>query len=1092
MDTNPRIYYLCPWAAGPINGWSAWIDHAQRLAFNTIWVGDLSPRAPNPSHPWAVTCPGGIASELDQDGDPAIAFKIFIELAHDAGMHVWGEINPVFVSSDADVVAQHPEWIQRHPDGTASVPRLPSLPGSSEVIPAPKLATLLPGSPADASEFAEYWLHRFCALLNYGLDGLVFRCAARLPSEYWHRQIRLLKRYFPDAVFVADALGASWDKQAKIADSGFDFLLSSFCWWNLHDHWFFELEDRLGGCASTLAFPEMPGGARLASMNHISSSIVAEAKFRYGLAATIGGGVIMPMGYEFGSQNVLGNVTLSTEYEELEAKSYDLQDYVGGVNHTLDALPVQSAPARRISSYHSGALIFRRCQNTDVDWLLLVNPKPESEASVLTSSILTSIGARRIEDHTPKRSPVSFYPDGKIALEPLSFRFAALFDETPVQTEMLHGSLSEDSIGDRIVINNITPLVAEGLYPAKRNVGDRVVVEADIFCDGHGVLSAALSYRASDETDWRSIRMMPQGNDRWRAVMVPSRVGYYEFRIEAWQDAFLSWREECIKKRQAGQVVSLELAEGFALIDSAYKHANSLAKGRLEPIVKRLQHFKEEPDAFADEALSEATAETVSLVDITPYLAQSPIYRIVVDRPSARYASWYELFPRSLGGDAQQHGTFRDVIDHLSYIRHLGFDVLYMPPIHPIGETNRKGRNNTLNAYGLDPGSPWAIGNTLGGHTAIHPELGTLADFHELVTAAKSYGIEIALDFAIQCSPDHPWITEHPEWFAWRPDGSLKHAENPPKKYEDIVNVDFYSEDKLGLWRALRDVLAFWIDQGISIFRVDNPHTKPFPFWSWLIDDIKKRYPEVIFLSEAFTRPKIMHRLAQIGFTQSYTYFTWRHSKQELTDYILELSEGSGKEYLRPNFFVNTPDINPFFLQTGGRPAFMQRAALAATLSSLWGMYSGFELCEAEAVPGREEYQNSEKYEIKIRDFQRTGNIVSYIHKLNRIRHENPALHYFTNIRFHWAGNDAVLFYAKATEELDNILWCFVNLDPHHSQVTEVILPLSEYGLGDGMPIEAEDLFTGRRWSWYGAHQKIYLDPADNPILVARITPPAA
>ncbi len=424
-------------------------------------------------------------------------------------------------------------------------------------------------------------------------------------------------------------------------------------------------------------------------------------------------------------------------------------------------------------------------------------------------------------------------------------------------------------------------------------------------------------------------------------------------------------------------------------------------------------------------------------------------------------------------------------------MRDLGFDVLYFPPIHPIGTTNRKGRNNSLTAAPDDVGSVYAIGSPEGGHDAVHPQLGTIADFRRLVAAARDHGLEIALDFAIQCSPDHPWIKQHPEWFDWRPDGSLKHAENPPKKYEDIVNVDFYGHGQISLWQALRDVVLFWVEQGVTIFRVDNPHTKPLPFWRWFIAEVNGRHPDVIFLSEAFTRPKMMRALAKVGFQQSYTYFTWRNTKAELTTYMRELTSGDMAECYRPNFFVNTPDINPYYLQSSGRPGFVVRATLAATLSSSWGLYSGFELCEAAPLPGREEYLDSEKYELRARDWDAPGNIRDHIRKLNLARRDNRALQDFRNILLLNAWNDQVLAYARITPARDNAVMVLANLDPHNRQECDYEVPLWEFGLPDDAAIDAEDLIFGGRFTLHGKVHRIALDPAHNPVVVWRLVPPA-
>jgi starch synthase (maltosyl-transferring) len=636
---------------------------------------------------------------------------------------------------------------------------------------------------------------------------------------------------------------------------------------------------------------------------------------------------------------------------------------------------------------------------------------------------------------------------------------------------------------ERVVIEDVWPEVDGGRHPVKRVVGDIVEVWADIFCDGHEVLTACICWREARGRKWQEAPMEFVDNDRWRGTFTVDRNTRYVYTIEAWRDRFATWREDFLKKRDAGQDIALELLEGRELVHAAAGHAPRVFSAAVKAL-----------DAAGDDAQLESLLLDPVLLErmrASGPRANATRYRheleLVVDRPAARFSAWYEMFPRSASNDAHRHGTFDDMIARLPYVRELGFDVLYLPPIHPIGTTHRKGRNNALEAAPDDPGSPWAIGSPEGGHTAIHPELGTLEDFRRLVAAAQEHGIEIALDFAIQCSRDHPWIKEHPEWFDWRPDGTIKYAENPPKKYQDIVNVHFYRDALPSLWLALCDVVRFWIDQGVRIFRVDNPHTKPVPFWEWLIREIQDRDPEVIFLAEAFTRPKMMRKLAKAGFTQSYTYFTWRNTKAELIEYLTELTQDVPKEYMRPNFFVNTPDINPPILQTGGRAAFVTRAALAATLSSAWGIYSGFELCESAPIPGREEYIDSEKYQLKVRDFDAPGNIRDFIARLNRVRRENPALQELTNLRFHPAHDDHILFYGKTTSDRSNAVWIAVNLDPHHTHEADIELPLYTLGLDDHASVEVEDLLEGYRFQWRSKWQRLRLDPQVKPCAIWRV-----
>jgi starch synthase (maltosyl-transferring) len=546
-----------------------------------------------------------------------------------------------------------------------------------------------------------------------------------------------------------------------------------------------------------------------------------------------------------------------------------------------------------------------------------------------------------------------------------------------------------------------------------------------------------------------------------------------------------------MKKHDAGLNVGLELTEGRALIERTHEKARGADKRALGTLVEQLTALEDDHGRLLQTMLGEDVRQLMRHAGIrtnaSRYKAE---LEVLVDRPTAKFAAWYELFPRSQSGDPRRHGTFDDVIERLPYVQGMGFDVLYFTPIHPIGSKNRKGRNNTLTPAPDDPGSPYAIGSTDGGHDALHPELGTFDDFHRLVEAAHAHGLEIALDFAIQCAPDHPWIKEHPEWFDWRPDGTIKYAENPPKKYEDIVNVHFYRGALPSIWYALRDIVLFWIGHGVKIFRVDNPHTKPVPFWQWMIREVLDRHPDVIFLAEAFTRPKMMKQLAKVGFTQSYSYFTWRNTKQELIEYLTELTRDEPKEYMRPNFFANTPDINPVYLQTSGRAGFRARLVLAATLSTVYGIYSGFELCEGTPIPGKEEYLDSEKYEIKAWDHDRPGNIRGYVARLNQIRRDNPALHEFINLRFYNAWNDNILYYGKMTAAKDNIVLVAVNLDPHHGQAASFEVPLWELGLPDWADVAVEDLFTGQRFTWHGKVQQVWLDPNVDPCAIWRIVPP--
>ena len=639
-----------------------------------------------------------------------------------------------------------------------------------------------------------------------------------------------------------------------------------------------------------------------------------------------------------------------------------------------------------------------------------------------------------------------------------------------------------------IVIEHVRPAVDDGRHPVKRITGDRLTVTADIFKEGHDLLVASIRFRAAGEADWREAPLRPADNDGWVGAFPLEANTRYRYTVEAWTDAFGSWVEEMRRRLAGGQAdLTSELLEGAAMVRRAQEGARDADATALARALERLEAATSRDrrlDVLLDPDLRQVMARVQPRPDLTRHDRE---LEVVVDRPEAAFAAWYELFPRSQGRVPGRHGTFDDCIDRLPDIRRMGFDVVYLPPIHPIGRTARKGPDNTLAAGPGDPGSPWAIGGPEGGHTAVHPELGTLDDFRRLVKTAQGLGLEIAIDFAIQCSPDHPWVREHPEWFYRRPDGTIKYAENPPKKYQDIYPINFATPAWESLWDALLGVVRFWIDQGVRTFRVDNPHTKPLDFWAWLIREVQDRHPEVIFLSEAFTRPKVMRALAKAGFTQSYTYFTWRNFKEELTEYLEELTRSGMAEYFRGNFFVNTPDILPEVLQRGGPPAFRMRAVLAATLSSVWGIYSGFELCEAAALPGSEEYRASEKYEIRVRDWSAPGSIADYIARLNAIRRENPALHAMAGLRFYPADSPHVLFYGKLTPARDNVILVAVNLDPFATHDATLQIPLAEIGIAADETYELHELLGGDRRLVRGAAHSVTLDPRSAPAHVYRV-----
>ena len=635
-----------------------------------------------------------------------------------------------------------------------------------------------------------------------------------------------------------------------------------------------------------------------------------------------------------------------------------------------------------------------------------------------------------------------------------------------------------------IIIEKVDPEVDSGRYPIKREVGDRLEVSADIFKEGHDVLAAVLRYRTINETTWHEAAMSHVDNDRWSGHFDLQENTRYLYTIGAFTNTFESWRQEVTKKSQAGERIESELLEGRALVEGAAKRATGQDKARLNELLKQWRS-SDTQEAQLAVALSEELAQLVERhQERTAWTVYDRELKVGVDRVRARYGAWYEIFPRSQGTIPGKGSTFQECEQRLPAIKAMGFDVLYLTPVHPIGRTNRKGKNNSLTPTPTDPGSPYAIGNEQGGHDAVEPSLGTIADFDRFEKAVRAQGMELAMDFAINCSPDHPYVKEHPEWFAHRPDGTIKYAENPPKKYQDIYNVDFYCKDWFGLWNEMKRVILFWADHGVKIFRVDNPHTKPVAFWEWLIREVQDRHPDAIFLSEAFTRPKMMKVLAKAGFTQSYTYFTWRNFKQELTDYLIELSRSEMKEYFRPNFFTNTPDILPEILQQGGRPAFKFRLVLAATLSPSYGIYSGYEVCENRALPGKEEYLDSEKYEITVWDWDRPGHIVDYVTLLNRIRQENPALHELENLEFYESSNDQVLFYGKSTVDKKNSVLVAVNLSPFQSQDAHLRIPIAALGIKPDETYQLHNMITDQRDLMIGDSYILRLDPQVEPAAI--------
>jgi len=630
----------------------------------------------------------------------------------------------------------------------------------------------------------------------------------------------------------------------------------------------------------------------------------------------------------------------------------------------------------------------------------------------------------------------------------------------------------------RAVIEDVKPAINGGEFAIKKVIGETVKLTADVFGDGHDIVNAHLVYKHDSQKTWKKVPMTALVNDLWEVEFEVKKIGFYTYKLEAWVDYALNWQHEIKRKIQDDQHVSSELHDGVKYLDAikAKKHQKFLADA------KKLFENKRSYKKAIEVAQSDELKRIFEEYPYQTFVTASRDFRVKVDRERAGFSTWYEFFPRSAGESVHKHGTFKDCIKRLPHVAQMGFDVLYFPPIHPIGEKNRKGKNNATEAEKGDVGSPWAIGSKLGGHKDIHPELGTMKDFKELVKSAKDLGIEIALDFALQCAPDHPYVKDNPQWFKWRPDGTVQYAENPPKKYQDIIPINFECEDWENLWNELQSIVFHWVDTGVRIFRVDNPHTKPYRFWRWLIANVHEKYPEVIFLSEAFTRPKVMNRLAKVGFTHSYTYFTWRNNKYELEEYMDQLVNEESRHYFRPNFWPNTPDILPNELQQPNEAAFIQRFFLAATLSGNYGMYGpAYENMHFQAVPGKEEYWDSEKYEVKNHVWDTRGKLKQVIKMVNEARKAHPALQDTFNYQKCAVDNDRIMAYYKGDKAANDHFLCVVNMDTYYTQAGWVQVPITDLGIADGEAYVVQDLITEVSYTWRGEFNFVELNPHGLP-----------
>jgi starch synthase (maltosyl-transferring) len=1076
-----RFYYLHPLLAGPIDRWPDHLDRIEAMGFNAVVIAP--PFLPGVSGDLFLTADHDRLDARLGTGDAITALARFAEEANSRQLRPVLDVVVDQVAAEATLSNGASNWYHTDTDDELPDPRRP--PRQRGVA---KLR-----ADADLHGLTEWWAKRLIEWANAGVAG--FRCVrpSPLPATAWRDLIAIVRTGRSDRRFMAWTLGLEFPELAALTGCGFDLVASSSRAWDYRAGGFAEAVDGLIQIAPLITMPEAPFDRRLGHAFADPDRARRAADRALAFTTAYGAGWLIPMGFEFGARRNMDPARDRPEdFVRLVAEApFSLTAEISAANARSTASGTDTLGSVRCLSppgAPAAALLLADGAKGNLDKrskLVVVNASLDDPVRIPVAPLLTASGlGGAMLDAGIDNAAIG--PDGAITIGPGDVRILRAVATVPIVSSA--PGVMEAVAAPRIAIEAVHPSVDDGRFPAKRLVGEVVDVSADLVSDGHERLTAALLWRAEDEPDWHEIPMAPIGNDRWMGRFPLARLGRHVFTVLGWKDHFGNFAEELEKKHAAAVPVDLELAEGYRLVADIAERADGAVASALVQLAKTLK--KADARERRRLLLSPQTADLMASARIRPHAYRHPVsFPVEAERRAAGFGSWYELFPRSQSGDGARHGTFDDVIARLPAIQAMGFDVLYLPPIHPIGRINRKGRDNSPKAEPGDPGSPYAIGGAEGGHDAINPDLGTLADFRRLRDAAAEHRLELALDFAVQCAPDHPWLREHPDWFNWRPDGSIRYAENPPKKYEDIVNVDFYAASAVpSLWLALRDIVLFWTGQGVRLFRVDNPHTKPLPFWEWLIADIRARFPEAVFLAEAFTRPNLMYRLGKIGFSQSYTYFTWRNTKAELTEYLTELTT-TAREFLRPHFFVNTPDINPVFLQTSGRPGFLIRAALAATLSGLFGVYSGFELCEARALPGREEYFASEKYEIRAWNWDAPGNIIAEITRLNHIRRANPALQTHLGISFHNADNDQVLCYSKATTDLQNVVLVAVNLDPHYPQECDIEVPLWLWGLSDTAAVAVEDLMDGHTFTWNGKVQHIRLDPGALPFGIWRIRP---
>jgi len=1080
------IYYVHPLLAGEVGGWKGHLERVKLMEFSHVCVGSIF--APIPGADIFLVDDYEKSNPDIDAADADTTVRHIADQCRASGVELLLDLVLDRVAAEGAMARSAPHWFYRNAGSDVVDPR------RAQLIPDALPARF--AEPEREQELTAWWTDRIVRLADAGAAGFRLLGLADVPPRFIKALIDAVRQERGALLFAGWTPGIRWPLFPGLEQAGLDAVFASTPWWDGRAGWYIEEHNALRRAApQIIGVAEAPFDERLAA--RLSSMETGALRTAYRrllrIAAATGQGLLVPMGFEFGTRRRMDQRRATPDdFEEDRTNArFDLIEDIVAANSLAKQMSANTAGEMR--SLSGGAAVSTLLQISTADvrtadrgTLVIINndakPQPFPVIDPLPPSAGASFGnPQALENY-----------ESDAALAAGEVQVLAVTRTKPVadRTRRNGRPVTEALKAPRIAIERLTPSVDGGVFPVKRVVGQTVTVDADVFTDGHDLLAAELLWKAADEKDWIRVPLGPLGNDRWQATFTPARIGRHMYTVAAWRDDYASLCHEIEIKHAAGMDVALELTEARHLLERIHAKSVPCNTTALSKAIETLKGG--DTDAGLQAFTSPSVAKAIAASSERPFQVQHPPLTLEVERPQAGFASWYELFPRSQSGDAAKHGTFDDVVARLPDIRQMGFDVLYFPPIHPIGRKNRKGRNNTLTPAPDDPGSPYAIGSEEGGHDAIHPELGTLDDFRRLIAVARENGLEIALDFAIQCSPDHPWLRDHPDWFKWRPDGSIKYAENPPKKYQDIVNLDFYGADAAGLWAALRDIVLYWAGEGVRIFRVDNPHTKPLAFWQWMIADVRARYPDVIFLSEAFTRPKMMYRLAKVGFSQSYTYFTWRNTKQELADYLTELTTTEVKEFFRPHFFVNTPDINAYFLQTSGRPGFLIRAALAATLSGLWGVYSGFELCEGAPLPGREEYLDSEKYEIRVRDQNAPGNIVAEISLLNRLRRAHPALQSHLGVKFYNAFNDQILLYGKPSPSGEDMILVAVSFDPHLVQEAAFELPLWEWKLPDHGSLMIEDLVRGHSAIWTGKMQHVRLDPADLPFAIWRLSPPGA